>query len=251
MAKGVVYILIGILAVQAALSPAEGADGSGGALLMLLRQPFGRVMLALVALGLAGYVIWRLVQATLDPEYKGHDAKGVITRAGYLISAFLYGGVAVEAVRLLRGSGGGGDGDQQADHWTAMVMSQPFGRWAIAAVGAGVIIFGLYEAYEAFKRDFGNRINLRSLDAQTRERITQLGQLGLTARGLVFLMIGWFLIQAALQFDPEEARGLAGALDTIRQQSYGPYLLGLVALGLFAYGLFQIVKGRYRIVSAP
>src|SRR5690606_28742807 len=116
-------------------------------------------------------------------------------------------------------------------------------------VGAAIILFGLYEIYRAATEDLVERMRLTSLPFDARKNVERLGRLGLTARGIVFGTMGWFLIQAALQYDPEEARGLAGALETLERQAYGPYLLGLVAVGLFAYGIFQIAKGRYGVIA--
>lgn len=247
-AKGVVYLVIGGLAVRAALTPVQDPQGSSGALRSIQDAPFGRGALAVIAVGLAGYVLWRLVQAIRDPENKGTGAKGIATRVGYLISGVLYGAVALEAARLLMGTGGGGGDGQRADHWTAMVMEQPLGRWIIGAVGAGIIAFGLYEWYRAFGDDLRKRMDLTDLGGDARTRVIRLGRLGLFARGVVFGVIGWLLIQAALQYDPQEAIGLEGALAALRAQSHGPWVLGLVALGLVAYGLWQLAKARFRSI---
>jgi hypothetical protein len=253
IAKGTVYLLIGILAVQAAVSRAGNPEGSEGALVTLLRQPFGRIVLALLTLGLVGYVVWRVVQAFRDPGGKGRDAKGLAVRTGYLISAVLYGGLAAGAVRLLMNPGSaGGDGggqDAQAAEWTAMVMAQPLGRWVIGAVGAAVILFGLYEIFRAVTTDFVERYDLLKLPYGARTNLIRSGRAGLAARGIIFGVIGWFLIQAAMRYSPAEARGLEGTLEALRDQPYGPYLLGLVAIGLFAYGVFQIIKGRYAVIA--
>lgn len=247
-ARGVVYVVVGGLAAQAALSRAERPEGSEGALLTILRQPGGKALLGVVALGLAGYVLWRLVQALLDPEHKGSEAKGIATRIGYLLSALLHAGLTVEAVRLLRGTGGGAGGDQRAAHWTATALDQPLGRWLVGLAGAGIIAFGLYELYRGITIDFGERLELSRQDPATRQRIIRLGRAGYMARGVVFGIIGWFVVQAALRYDPQQAQGLEGALLTLRNQAYGPWLLGAVALGLIAYGLFQLVNARFRSI---
>jgi hypothetical protein len=247
-AKGVVYMIIGYIAADAAFSPAEQIEGSKGALGTILRQPFGKVLLGIMALGLAGYVLWKVVQALMDPEHKGGDAKGTAARIGYGISAVLYAGLTLEAVRLLRGSGGGG-GDG-AQHWTAMVMDKPFGRVLVGLAGAGIAAFGIYELVRAFKSDLTKKLNLEGSPVATRQRVVALGRAGMAARGVVFGIIGWLVIQAALRYDASKAEGLQGALVTLRDAAYGPWLLGLVALGLIAYGIFQLVKARYRIIRA-
>lgn len=245
-AKGVVYVIIGFIAAQAALSRGEQVEGSEGAMATILRQPFGKVLLGITALGLAGYVLWRAVQALMDPEGKGGGAKGIGARIGYGISAFLYAGLTLEAVRMLRGTGGGGGGGAQ--HWSAVVMDKPFGRIAVGLAGAGIAAYGLYEMYRAFKSDLAKRLNLEGSPVATRRRVVGLGKAGMTARGVVFCVIGWLVVTAALRYDPSRAQGLQGALVTLREAAYGRYLLGLVALGLIAYGIFQLVKARYRII---
>ena len=248
-ARGVVYLLIGYLALQAAFSSARGPEDSSGALQVILRQPFGRVLLGILAVGLAGWVVWRLFQAAADPEGEGTGAKGVAKRVGYVISALLYGGLAFEAVRMMRGAGGGGQGGEATtDHWTAVVMSQPAGRWLIAAAGAVVIGFGLYELVRAYRASFRRRLDLSSLSATGERRVIAFGRVGIAARAIVFGIIGWFLLRAALEYDPQEARGFENALQTIQQQGYGQWLLAAVGLGLLCYGLFEFAEARYRLI---
>lgn len=253
-AKGVVYIIVGGLALDAATSAAQ-ATGSRGALQSMLQQPLGRVMLGLVAVGLFGYVVWKGVQAVLDPEHEGSDAKGVLKRAAFGITAVIYAGLALAAVRMAMASGGGGEspgaeGDGTApDRYTAMVMDKPMGRWAIGLVGAGIIAYGLYNLYKAYAAKLSEEMDLSELEPENRRRVIWAGRFGMAARGVVFGIIGWFLIQAARHYDPQEAMGLGGALRTLEQQAYGPWLLGVVALGLVAYGLFYLVKARYRRIQ--
>lgn len=247
-AKGVVYLIIGWIAADAAFSPAERVEGSEGALTTILRQPFGKVLLGIMAVGLAGYVLWKAVEALLDPERKGSDAKGILTRIGYGISAVSYAGLTLEAVRMLRGSGGGDSGSAQ--HWTALVMDKPFGRVAIGLVGVGIAAYGLYEIYRAFQSDLMKKLNLEGSAVATRDRVVGVARAGMAARGVVFGIMGWFVLQAALQYDASEAQGLQGALVALREAAYGPWLLGLVSLGLIAYGIFQLVKARYRMIRA-
>lgn len=248
-ARGVVYLVIGLIALQTVFSAGGGPEDSSGALRVVLRQPFGRVLLTVLAVGLVGWVLWRLFQALADPEKLGTDAKGLGRRAGYLISAAIYGGLTVEAVRLLLGAASGGSGgDQSAEHWTGTVMSQPFGRWLIAGVGLAIVLFGLFELYRAFKADFTRQLDLSRLGPAARRRVVLIGRLGMAARGVVFGVVGGFLLNAARQFDPEEAGGMEQALRTLQGSTYGPWLLGAVGAGLLCYGLFELAEARYRII---
>lgn len=257
-AKGVVYVLIGVIAVDAALTAGSGdqATGGSGALQSIADESWGQIVLGIIAVGLFGYVLWRLVQSLLDPEHKGTDMKGVATRIGYFISGALYATLALEAARLALGSGGGGGGGtggsgggSSASHWTSRVFELPMGVWLVGAAGVGIFIFGLYELYKAWTTDFSDRLHIEEIDYHKRQWIQRAGRAGLAARGVVFLLSGVFVVRAALQYDASEAQGLEGALQALERQPYGPWLLGLVALGLIGYGLFQLVKARYRHIK--
>lgn len=248
-ARGTVYLIVGYLGLQSVLARRQQPEDSSGALQHLLSQPFGRILLGAVAVGLAGWVIWRLFQSIADPEQHGAGFKGLAVRAGYLISALLYGGLALEAVRLLLGSAAGGrSGERSADHWTATVMQEPAGRWIIAGVGAVVLGFGLVQLIRAFRTDFREHLNLASLSTAGQRRVVFLGRLGISARGLVFGVIGWFLVRAAWEARSQQARGFAGALEALQEQPYGAWLLGGVSIGLICYGLFQFMEARYRVI---
>jgi negative regulator of sigma E activity len=246
-AKGMVYGLVGVLAVQAALGQGGQTTDAKGVLQTIAQAPFGRVLLALVALGLLGHAVWRFVQAIMDTENKGSDAKGLGTRAAYAGIGVVYVGLALAALRLVLGSGGTRSSDQSTQDWTARLLAQPSGRWLVALVGLIVIGVGLYQFYRAYSAKFREKLNLSEMSPTEETWATRIGRVGFTARGVVFGIIGVFLLIAALQAQPQEARGLAGALQTLaQQQPYGPWLLGIVALGFVAYGLFMLVQARYR-----
>ncbi len=250
-ARGVVYVIVGALAARVAMGERSRVEGTRGALAEIIEKPFGRVMLAIVALGLFGYALWRLVQAGLDPERKGSDAGGAVKRLGYALSGIIHAGLALTAARMVMGSssGGGGDGSQ-TQTWTARLMEAPAGRWLVALVGLGFAAYGIYQFYRAAKSDLAKRLDLGKMRARTREMAIRAARAGVAARGVVFLLIAYFLVRAAIDYNPAEARGLQGALEALRDASYGPWLLGIVALGLIGYGLFEIVKARYRRISA-
>jgi hypothetical protein len=249
-AKGIVYIIIGALAIQVALGSGGQTTGPSGALDTIARQAYGQILLLAIAVGLFGYALWRFIQAWVDPEHEGSDAKGMVKRSGYTISGIVYGLLGVEAIRLVIGSsaGGSGDGggDQQAQDWTATLMAQPFGQWLVAIVGLILIGVGLYQGYRAYSAKFKQKLKLHEMSVTEQRWATRSGRLGFAARGVVYLMLGGFLIQAALTHNPEEAGGIGRALGELASQPYGPWLLGIVAAGLVAYGFFCFVLARYR-----
>lgn len=246
-AYGLVYVLVGVLSFRAALGDG-GTSGQEGALRSILFAPFGRVLLGLVALGLLVYALWRLFQGVLDPDGEGSDAKGIVKRFDHGINGLFHGALAFSAGQLALGSGGGGGGGSP-DDWTAQLMAQPLGRWLALAVGAIAVCAGLYQFYAAYKTKFMEHMKPGEMGPRERTWATRAGRLGYAARGVVFGVIGVFLVQAAMQFDPQQARGLGGALSTVARQPFGPYLLGGVALGLISYGAFMFVVARYRRID--
>jgi hypothetical protein len=248
-AKGLVYVLIGGLAARAALGSGGRTTDSRGALAVIGGGAFGTVLLAIVALGLLGYAAWRFIAAATDAEGKGDDGKGMVKRAAGAARGLLYVGLAFQALRLLRGTAGGGGGDQRAEDWTARLMSAPFGRWLVAAAGLGVIGYALYQLYRAYASKVRKHLDLGSLSASAQDAVVAVGRFGIGARGVVFLVIGWFLVRAARQSDASEASGVAEALRTLQQQPYGKWILAVVGLGFVAYGAYEFVNARYRRIA--
>jgi len=245
--KGVVYVIVGVLAVMAASGAGGSTKDSSGAIATIAQQPFGRILVGLTALGLFGYVIWRFVQAVMDPERKGTDVKAIFARIGFAISGIVYASLAFLAGRMaLSGGGGGGGGDSSQPALTAKLMSQPFGIWLVGIVGVIVIGVGLYHFFRAYKAKFMEDYKSSEMSATERKWAKRVGRFGLAARGVTFSIIGFFFVSAALHADPSEAKGLSGALDTLARQPYGPWLLGVVALGLVAFGVYCFSQARYR-----
>jgi len=248
-AKGIVYFVVGLLAAQAAFTSGGRTTDTSGALQEIITQPFGKVLLSIITVGLVGYACWRFVQTILDPEHRHEDegAKAIGRRLGYAFSAFAYGGLALTALSLIFGWGSGGDGgDSSTQDWTRRILAQPFGQWLVGLAGVVTVGVGAYYLYQAFKAKFMRKLKQHEMSATERKWAKRAGQFGTTARGIVFIIIGIFLIVAAWQSDAEEARGLGGALATLAQQPYGSWLLGLVALGLIAYSIYSLVEARYR-----
>ena len=247
VAYGMVYVLVGVLALRAAFGGSGKTTGQEGALRSILLAPLGRVLLGLVAAGLVAYAVWRLFQGLQDPEDEGRDAKGVVKRLDHVLNGLFHTALAFSAGQLALGSGGGGGGSP--DDWTATLMSQPLGRWLALVAGAVIFCAGLYQCYKAYKADFRDELKSHEMSRREKAWTTRSGRLGYAARGVVFGVIGIFLLQAALQADPQAARGLGGALEALARQPFGPYLLGLVAVGFVAYGAFMFVVARYRRIE--
>lgn len=244
-AKGVVYGIVGLLAAQAAFGAGGKTTDTEGALQTVLTQPFGKFLLAAIALGLLGYALWRFVEAIKDPEHKGTNAKGIFQRLGYAINGFIYAGLAFSAVQLILGTGGGGGGNATQDG-TAALLSQPFGQWLVGTVGAFIIGMGFYQFYRAFTAKFRQEMDLHQLSETEKKWVLGISGFGTAARGVVFCAIGFFLIQAARNNNPNEARGLGEALQALSQQPFGKWILGIVALGLIAYSIYMVLQARYR-----
>ena len=245
-ARGLVYLIVGGLAVLAALGRGQGTPDSRGALTTLLSTPYGGVVLGLVALGLLCFALWRLAQALLDADHLGADAKALVRRAGFAISAIANIALAMSALGLISSvvaSGGG-----SARDWTEYVLSLPFGQWLVALVGLGVIGTGLGTAWKGWTASFQRRL---TVDADAARWAVPIGRAGHLARGLVFVLAGGFLMLAALRANAREVRGLAGTLRALQEQPYDWTLLLVTAVGLFAFGAFQFVAARYRRIHPP
>lgn len=247
--KGLVYTIIGVIAALAALRGGGETADSRGALEEIVRQPYGRVMLIAVAAGLACYALWRLTQAVMDTEDKGSEWKGLAVRAGYACIGFAYFGLGYSAVSLVLGGDAGDSSDEKSKAWSATFMVLPFGRLLIGLAGLGFIGFGLWQCYKAYKKKFRKEMKRGEMGEGADKLITGVGQFGFVARGVVFGVVGVFLIQAALRARAHEARGLGGALHALEEQPAGPWVLGVVALGLVAYGLLMFALALYRRID--
>ena len=250
-ARGIIYLIVGGLAALAALGRGGGTTDSRGALSQVMNAPFGKFLLIAIALGLLGYAAWRLVQALLDPDHHGTEAKGIVIRAALAVSAVIHIGLAFFAASLALGWGTsqeGGSGDSSSREWTAWLLSQPAGQWLVAGVGVAIVGAGLAHIVKGWRADFERHFQMT---ASEREFITPVSRFGLCARGVAFLIIGGFLFIAAIQHDPSEARGLSGALQALQQQPFGWILLAILALGLFAFGAYSIIESVYRRVDVP
>jgi hypothetical protein len=246
-AKGVVYLIVGALAIQAALGTGGEVTDQDGALRAVLRQPFGTLLLGVLAAGLIAYMAWRVVQAVFNPEHEPRDVKGWSKRAFRFGSGIVYGALGLAAAKLLVGYR---MDDRSPSDWTAMVMRQPLGKWLVVAGGLAIAGYGVARIAKAWKGELKKQLVLDGHAAGARRWVLGIGRIGQAARGVVFVVIGCYAFFAGWHTNAEEAKGLGEALRAIERAPYGPYLLAAVAAGLIAYGLFQFVEAKYRRIRA-
>ena len=240
-ARGTVYVTVGILAIKLALGSNGTSANQQGALRTIAHQPFGSVLLILVAIGLGGYALWRLARALLGHGPEGSDSG--IDRVAAFASGVVYAGLCAIAVEILLGSGGSSGGAQKP---TAGVFGWPAGTWLVGIAGVVLIGVGLYQGYRGISKDFLDDSKTEQMSPGIRRWIEWIGTFGHLARMVVFCLVGVFLIRAAIDFNPNKAVGLDGALAKVDHASYGPFLLGLVAAGLIAFGIYSFSDARYR-----
>jgi hypothetical protein len=235
-ARGAVYIMMGVLAARAAAGQGGRTTDARGAVREIGRLDGSGVLLLAVALGLAAYAVWRVAQAVRDLDDKGNDLKGLLTRAGFIGSGLLHAGLAMTAVGLGVTAGSG-----SVRSWVAQALAQPSG-----IAGAAVVGSGLYQFYKAWAVKFEKRLRVDQMGPGARTWARRIGRFGLAARGVTFMIVGWFLIRAARTVSAREVKDMGGALRSLAGQEYGAWLLGIVACGLISYGLLSLVNARYR-----
>lgn len=248
-AKGIVYVVIGALAARAALGAGGATTDSRGALSVIGDGPMGTVALIAIGVGLLGYMAWRLVAAVTDAEGKGDEPTKLAVRAAQAARGIAYGVLGVQALRLIDGASGGREGEATRD-WTARLLAMPFGRALVVGVGLGVLGYAAYQVYRAFSDKAKKHLDLYEAGPTQAEWIVRLGRFGIAARAVVFAMIGVFLVRAGMQSDSGEAGGIAQSLQALGGADYGRLVLGTVAFGLIAYGIYQLATARYRHMRA-
>jgi hypothetical protein len=242
-ARGVVYLLIGVLAIRLAQGDGGPRPGQQGALRTIADQPFGKWLLVLTAVGLGGYAIWRLSQAFVGytPEYGKHSASD---RIGALGSGIAYAAFCVLAIDVLRGTAG--SSSAKTTSTTAGALQWTGGRELVGAIGLLFIGIAAYQAYLGLSKTFLKYSKTAEMSPAVRSGFTLIGEVGLVARAVAFLLIGLFVLKAAIQYDPKQAVGIDGALARLHQHAYGTPALVVVAIGLVVFGVYSIADARYR-----
>ena len=242
LAKALLYATVGILAAQAALGSEGRTTDHGGALRTVVRAPLGDAMLLVIAVGLAAYAVWRVVDAITDAEGRGRDLKGIASRVGSGFRGVAHGALVLAAFRLATGSG---DGDgPRSEEMAARALDQPGGEWLVWLAAGGVLAYGGYQLYRAYAAKLGRQLSLAALPPGSARWVIALCRSGIAARGIVFCLIGILLVRAAARRDPDQAGGLRESLEMLA--GMGRWPLAAVALGLVAYALYELLNARYR-----
>lgn len=242
-ARGLLYAMMGGIALQVAQGASSAPADQQGALAAMASLPSGRILLMLMVVGLVGYSLWGLIRAFFDPLHLGKDISGWAHRAGYLISGISYFTLVIPTVNLLIGQGKAahnGAQTAQAQQSASTFMTSAAGHWLVALVGIGIIGVGVAQFYIGISQRFDRQFRLYDLDSATENWIRPLGRIGTVARGVVFFIVGLFLLLAAYYSNPTQAVGMDGALLKLARLPFGPWVLGVVAAGLVAFGLYSL-----------
>jgi len=241
--RGLIYITMGLLAVSVALGKGGAPTDQQGAIAAIGKQPAGLALLWVVLIGLISYSLWGLIRAIFDPLHKGSDSKGLLARGGFLFSAASYALLILPTYGYITGAGRSARGGAGAQQSMAAIMSTPWGPWAIGLIGLAVIAGGIQQIIAGFNASFDKQFRTYAMTAWEVKWATQLGRFGTATRGLIFAMVGGLLCLAAYRSNSSQAVGLDEALKTLLRQPYGIWLLGIVAVGLMAFGVYSMLTG--------
>jgi len=246
-AKGIVYLVIGVLAARLAAGSGGEATDQRGALRVLGDGPAGALVLLVLGAGLLGYMTWRLVSAVTDAERRGDDPTSIVVRLGHAIRGIAYGLLGVQALRASSGAVRGSSRGERAESATARLFELPFGTMLVYLAALGFLGYAGYQLYRASsEKKVRRHLDLAEAGPTQARWIVRIGQFGIAARAVVFALLGLFLVRAARQHDSTEAGGLSDSLLAVAQAPYGRIALGVVALGLVSYGVYELATARYR-----
>ncbi|MFF7794871.1 DUF1206 domain-containing protein [Streptomyces sp. NPDC007991] len=245
-ARGVIYLLVGALALQIAFGDTGEQADRGGALAALAQQPFGAVLLWALGIGLAGMALWRLSEVLFGSA--GPDGRSVRKRLLATARFAFYVFVAYSVLSFAAGRGRGGSSDRQSQDATARALEIPAGQWLVGAAGLAIVVAGGWIGVQAVLRKYHDKLRLGQLSPRTRRLVDVTGVAGGAARGLVFAVAGVFAVRAAIDYEPDRAKGLDDTLRSFADTPLGPWLLVLVAAGLVLFGVFSFAMARWRRV---
>lgn len=246
--RGVIYCAIGLSAILLAFGTGGKTSDQQGAIATIGNQPAGRILLGLVLIGLICYSLWGIIRAILNPLHKGNDLRGIAERIGFFFSAIAYALLVLPTYAIIIGGAQPartGVQGAQTRHYVSELLGLPWGQWLVGAVGALVILVGLFQVYQAIRPDFERQIHLAKLTSSQTKWVKRLGRLGTIARGIVFALIGIYLIIAAYTANSYQVKGFDATLMALLYQPYGRWLMGSIALGLIALGIYSLFAALF------
>lgn len=248
-AIGVVYIIVGLMTAAAAIGVGGKTASWGDALREISAMPLGTIALIAIGVGLLGYSAWLLINAITDSDRRGRDAKALFVRTGQAGSAVIHTFIGVNALRFaMTHRSSGASSDANAQNWTARVMEMPLGRAVVVIAGLAFLAYAIYAITRAWEAKLGSRLHLPS--TAIRPAIVAICRFGIAARAIVIGVIGGSLVAAAVHHNPSRTEASKGALLNVARAPFGDALLLVVSVGLAAYGVYAIVKARYRTIHA-
>lgn len=242
--RGALYFAMGVLALRLAFAKPDGAAVDlSGSLVFLIGNPFGKLVLLVMIIGLAAYSLWGLIRAVFDPLHRGSDPSGYLDRLGFVSSAVSYAALAAFALKILIGADAA-SADSTKTTITSL-LNHPAGGWLTLLIGLVVMGMGAGQLIEAYRANFKRDLKGAEMSEAARNIVIALGRFGMFARGVIFLILGWFILQAGLHHNAAEVQGFGGAFTFLLAQPFGQVLLGVVALGIAALGLHSLACARW------
>jgi Domain of Unknown Function (DUF1206) len=242
--KGIIYITMGFIAFRSAFGGSNTPADQLGAIREFGKLPYANILLWVILIGLIAYSLWGLIRAFLDPFHKGNDTKGLIARGGYLVSAVTYASFTFPTYDLIHGAATGSQ-TGQTQKFIAGVMAMPLGRVIVGVFGVAGIAAGLYQIYMGITMNFEREFKPYALTPEQLRVAKQVGRFGTIARGIVFAIVGFFFVLAAYYANPQEAQTFDGALAFLEKQPYGLWLMGIIAAGLVAFGVYSLMSAAW------
>lgn len=242
--KALVYAIVGGLATAAAMNRGGRVTDTSGALRVILRQPYGQMLLIVLTIGLCGYAVWRLMDAVMDPDRHGTSFGGLVIRIGNVIRGAIYGTLGIEAFRLSRGlRRSGGD---EAELWAARFMDLPLGEWLVGLAGVVIAVYGASQVIGSLKPGMHKSLDLSAIPRGLRAALMNVSRFGVGARGVIIAAAGTFLVRAALERDPSEAAGTRESILELAGAVNGRWVLAAIGTGLIAYSIHQAIQAWCR-----
>lgn len=245
LVKGVLYMVVGALALQVVARAGGRVTGTGGALTLVLGQPFGRTLLLAASIGLFGYAAWRVLQGLYDPDCEGGDWRGLAMRASFVLRGLLHAALGWEALRLYRGlSSASGNSERKM---AGEALQWPLGDWLVVLAGLGLMGFAMQQVWAAITCRLERNLDVQSMRREAGAWAVGVSRFGVAARAVVFALLGWTIIAAGWSRNAAEVGTTASSLRTLAEQpgELGTWLLGVIAAGLVAYGFYEIIHARY------